>query len=125
MGPDPVGEAVFPPELILRHAQAIGLSAEQRAFVREQVRQAQQRFLDLQFQLEDARDALVGVLQQNQVNEAQALGQLERILDFERQIKTAQITLMIRLKNKLTPEQQARLRELRGGYAETPPPSPY
>ena len=77
------------------------------------MRKAQGRFTELQWQLQDAMEALVGTLQQEQVNETQALNQLERILDAERQVKTLQITLMVRIKNKLTPEQQARLRQLR------------
>jgi len=43
------------------------------------------------------------------IDEGQALDQLEKILDLERQIKRAQLTLMIRIKNTLTPEQQKKL----------------
>jgi len=110
---DPVGEAMFPPELVMQHQQAIGLQAEQRNYIREEMRKAQARFTEMQWELQDAMEALVSTLQQEQVSESQALGQLERILDTERQIKTLQITLMVRIKNKLTPEQQARLRQLR------------
>jgi len=110
---DPIGEAMFPPELVMQHAQAISLQAEQKTYIREEMRKAQGRFTELQWQLQDAMEALVATLQQEQVNETQALNQLERILDAERQVKTLQITLMVRIKNKLTPEQQARLRQLR------------
>lgn len=110
---DPIAEAMFPPELVMQHQQAIGLQAEQKTYIREEMRKAQARFTELQWQLQDAMEALVSTLQQEQVTESQALSQLERILDTERQIKTLQITLMVRIKNKLTPEQQARLRQLR------------
>lgn len=46
--------------------------------------------------------------------EQQALAQLDKVLDVEREVKRAQIGLMVRIKNKLTPEQQAQLREIRG-----------
>jgi len=36
------------------------------------------------------------------------------VLNIEREIKRTQIGLMVRIKNNLKPEQQARLRELRG-----------
>jgi len=110
---DPIGEAVFPPELVMQHQQAIGLQPEQKNYIREEMRKAQGRFTELQWQLQDAMESLVSSLQQEQVSESQALAQLERVLDAERQVKTLQITLMVRIKNKLTPEQQGRLRELR------------
>jgi len=49
--------------------------------------------------------------------EAKVLDQLEKVLGWEREIKRAQITLMVRIKNGLSAEQQARLRQLR---AEAP-----
>ena len=110
----------------MRHQAAIGLTPEQKTYIRDQVRQAQLRFTELQWQMEDAAEALRSLLEKDRVEEPQALAALERVLDAERQIKTAQITLMVRIKNRLTPEQQVKLRELRsrGGWAETPAPRP-
>jgi Spy/CpxP family protein refolding chaperone len=48
------------------------------------------------------------------VDEQQVLAQLEKLLAAEREIKRAQVTLLVRIKNKLTPEQQEKLSELRG-----------
>lgn len=117
---DPLGEALFPPELVMRHQQAIGLQPDQKTYLREQIRQAQLRFTELQWQLEDAAELLRSILEKDRVDESQALAALERVLDAERQIKTAQITLMVRIKNKLSPEQQARLRELRSREGVAP-----
>jgi Spy/CpxP family protein refolding chaperone len=47
------------------------------------------------------------------VDEQQVLAQLERVLAAEREIKKEQVTLLVRIKNKLTPEQQGKLAELR------------
>ena len=58
-------------------------------------------------------EALSSLLKQNSVEEAAVLAQLDKVLAAEREIKRTQISLMVRIKNKLTPEQQARLRELR------------
>jgi Spy/CpxP family protein refolding chaperone len=112
-GPDPVGDNLFPPELIMSHQEAIGLAPEQKAYIREELRKAQGQFTDLQWQLQDAMEAFSSMLKQNSVDEQAALAQLDKVLVTEREIKRAQITLMVRIKNKLTPEQQARLRELR------------
>jgi Spy/CpxP family protein refolding chaperone len=52
-------------------------------------------------------------LRQDQVDEQQTLAQLDKILNIEREIKRAQFTLLIQIKNRLTPEQRARLMEIK------------
>ncbi|MFQ5723930.1 MAG: Spy/CpxP family protein refolding chaperone [Terriglobia bacterium] len=116
---DPLAGLVFPPELVMRHQQAIELQPEQKAYIREEVLTVQTQFTELQWQLEDAGESMRALLEQPRVDEEQVLAQLERVLDTERQIKRLQIALLVRIKNKLTPEQQARLRELR---SREPPP---
>lgn len=110
---DPVGEALFPPELVMQNQQAIGLEEAQKTFIRSEVLKAQTRFTELQWQLQDAMETLAGFMQQNPVDEQKVMAQLDKILPIEREIKRAQLTLMIRIKNKLTPEQQEKLRQLR------------
>ncbi len=111
---DPVGESLFPPELVMQHQKAIGLEGAQKSFIRAEISTAQGRFTELQWQLQDAVETLVSLLNQNTVDEQQVLGQLDKVLNIEREIKRTQIGLMVRIKNKLKPEQQARLRQLRG-----------
>lgn len=112
--PDPVAENLFPPDLVLANQKAIGLDDAQRNYVRAEVLKAQTRFTELQFQLQDAMELLVGLLKQNPVDEPQVMAQLDKVLNAEREVKRTQIALMVRIKNKLTPEQQSRLRQLRG-----------
>jgi hypothetical protein len=112
--PDPVADNLFPPDVVLANQKAIGLDDAQRNFVRAEVLKAQTRFTELQFQLQDAMESLVGLLKQNPVDEAQVMAQLDKVLNAEREVKRTQIALMVRIKNKLTPEQQSRLRQLRG-----------
>jgi Spy/CpxP family protein refolding chaperone len=47
------------------------------------------------------------------VNEQHALAQLDKVLDIEREIKRLHIGLAVRLKNRLTPEQQEQLHNMR------------
>ena len=112
-GPDPIADNLFPPDLVLSNQKAIGLEETQRNFVRSEVLKAQTRFTELQFQLQDAMEILTGLLKQNPVDEALVLAQLEKVLNAEREVKRTQIALMVRIKNKLTPEQQTHLRQLR------------
>ncbi len=115
LGPerDPVGESLFPPELIMQNQQAIGLQEAQKSYIRAEILKAQSRFTELQWGLQDAMESLASLLRQESVDEQQVLAQLDKVLNVEREIKRTQIGLMVRIKNRLTPEQQSRLLEIR------------
>jgi len=110
---DPIGENMFPPELVMQHQQALGLTDEQKTLLKTELRQAQTRFTELQWQLQDEMEKMVELVKQDRVDESQTLAQLDKILNLEREIKRAQIALLIRIKNRLSPEQQMKLREIR------------
>jgi len=112
-GRDPLTENLFPPELVMSHQKAIGLDDAQRNFIRSELLKAQTRFTEVQWQLQDAMEALVSLLKQTPVDESQVMTQLDKVLSSEREIKRTQIGLLVRIKNKLTPDQQARLQKLR------------
>jgi len=111
---DPLTELLFPPELVMARQNAIGLSDAQKTYLRAEVLKAQTRFTELQWQLQDAMEGLIGLLKQSKVDEAQVSAQLDKVLASEREIKRAQISLLVRIKNNLTEEQQHRLQALRG-----------
>src|SRR5436309_294024 len=111
--PPDLADAMFPPEMIMQHARELNLTAEQKAFMRDEIQKTTTRFNDLQWQLQDAMEALHVTMKANQVNEQQALGQLSKVLDAEREIKTLHMGMAIRIKNKLTPEQQMKLQSMR------------
>jgi Spy/CpxP family protein refolding chaperone len=110
---DPIGEALFPPELVMQNQQAIGLSDQQKDSLKSELRQAQQQFTDLQWKLQDEVEQMAKLLSPNAVDEKQVLAQLEKVLNAEREVKRRQITLLVRIKNLLTAEQQGKLRALR------------
>jgi len=110
---DPIGQSFFAPELVIQHQEAIGLSAEQKEYFKTEIRQAQLKFTELQWKLQDEMEKLVGLVKQPRVEEQQVLAQLEKVLAAEREVKREQVTLLVRIKNKLTPEQQGKLSELR------------
>ena len=110
---DPLAQSLFPPELVMQHQREIGLTGEQKAFLRAEIQRVTSHFNDLQWQLQDAMEGLQGIMKESSVNEQQALAQLEKILDIEREIKKLHLELAIHIKNKLTIEQQAKLNELR------------
>jgi Spy/CpxP family protein refolding chaperone len=110
---DPIGQSFFAPEMVMQHQEVIGLSAEQKDYLKTEIRQAQLKFTELQWKLQDEMEKLISLVKQPRVDEQQVLGQLEKVLAAEREIKKEQVTLLVRIKNKLTPEQQGKLAELR------------
>jgi len=114
--PDPLAHLMFPPDMILNHASQLNLTDEQKAFMRSEVQKATASFQDLQWKLQDQMQLLHDTMKSSSVNEAQALAQLDKVLDIEREIKRLHIGLAIRLKNRLTPEQQEQLQKLRAEH---------
>jgi Spy/CpxP family protein refolding chaperone len=112
-GSDPVGENLFPPELIMQNQKAIGLEEAQKTYIVSEISKAQGRFTELQWQLQEAMETLIGFLKRDIADEQQVLEQLDKVLNLEREVKRTQITLMVRIKNKLSSAQQAQLRKLR------------
>lgn len=112
-GDDPIARSVFPPDLVMKHAQEINLDDRQRAAIKEQVQKAQTQFTDAQFDLQGETQKLVHLLQSRPVDETAVLTQVDKVLSLERQVKRTQILLLVRIKNLLTEAQQAKLGELR------------
>src|SRR3977135_4133700 len=98
----------FPPELVMSHQSEIGLQDSQRASLTSAIQQAQGKFMDMQWKLSAEGEKMGRLLQGTQVDEAAVLDEVDRILNLEREIKKAQISLMVRIKNTLTPAQQAK-----------------
>jgi len=111
--PDPLAHLMFPPDMILGHARELNLTDEQKAFMRAEVQKATSTFQELQWKLQDQAELLHETMKSTSVNEQQALAQLDKVLDIEREIKHLHIGLAVRLKNRLTPEQQEQLHKMR------------
>ncbi len=112
--PDDFGRNFFPPELVMQHQSEIGLQDSQRAALASAIQQAQGKFTDVQWKLSAEGEKMGRLLQPAQVDETQVLEEVDRILALEREMKRTQISLMVRIKNTLTPAQQAKLTEIRG-----------
>ncbi len=110
---DPLNDLLFPPELVMARQNAIGLSDAQKSYLRAEILKAQTRFTELQWKLQEDMEGLLGLLKQPKADEAQVALQLDKVLASERDIKRAQISLLVRIKNDLTEEQQHRLQALR------------
>jgi Spy/CpxP family protein refolding chaperone len=111
--PDPLAHLMFPPDMILGHARQLNLTEDQKLFMRTEVQKATVSFQELQWKLQDQAELLHETMKSTSVNEQQALAQLDKVLELEREIKRLHIGLAVRLKNRLTPEQQEQLHKMR------------
>ena len=106
-------DALFPPELVMEHQNELGLGESERQTLRQAVQQAQVRFTDLQWRLSAETERLDTMLRGTVVGEREVLEQVDRVLTLERELKRVKIALLVRIKNTLTAEQQAKLATMR------------
>jgi Spy/CpxP family protein refolding chaperone len=95
--------------------------------MRGEIQKTTMSFHDLQWKLQDQMELLHDIMKSPSVSEEQALSQLNKVLDIEREIKRLHFSLAVRIKNRLTPAQQDQLHQMRMGQhmrvpgAPTPP----
>jgi len=116
--PDPIGEQIFPPELVMQHQAAIHLTETQRTALIAEVKRVQASAVDQQFEMQRAVERLVDALKADKPDEKQVIAQLDPVLAIEREIKRSHIGLAIRIKNLLSAEQLNQLRALRAAASE-------
>lgn len=109
----PMDENLFPPDLLLSNQIALGLSDDQVAAIKTALGETHPKVIDVQTRLQRVAEQLDGQLEAPRVDEAAALNLASQAMDLEKQIKTAHMSLLIRVKNLLTPEQQEKARALR------------
>jgi len=110
---DPIAQSLFPPELVMKYHQEINLDEGQSKAIKEAIQKAQARFLDMQWDMQAEGEKLVKLLKARPVDESAVLAQVDQVLNREREIKKAQISLLIHIKNLLSESQQNKLTELR------------
>src|SRR6185369_16777707 len=111
--PNPLDHLMFPPDMIMGHARQLNLTDEQKAYMRAEIQKTTTTYQELQWKLQDQSELLHETMKSTSVNEQQALAQLDKVLELEREIKRLHIGLAVRLKNRLTPEQQDQLHKMR------------
>ena len=123
---DPLAESLFAPELVMRFQEAIKLTDEQRQAIQSELEKAGPKFDQLTQRIEPERSALAALLKKERVDLEAALALSDKIQDVEREMWRTRLSLLIAIKNRLTPDQQARLQELKkqGGPDDGPGPAP-
>lgn len=110
---DPFKKLVFAPELVMGNQSQIGLTADQKAALVAELQSTQSDLVPLQLDISEAAEQLARLLEAATVDEAAALEAAGRVMRSEAEIKKRHLLLVVRIKNLLTPEQQAKLRAIR------------
>lgn len=114
-------KAFFDPQLVLKHAKEIGLSAGQRKTMMDAIKKIQSDLVPLQLDMAEPALEMAELVEQTTVDEAAAVAKADQVLKIENEVKKMQMMLLIRIKNALTKEQQAQLRVLRdSGRGDAP-----
>jgi Spy/CpxP family protein refolding chaperone len=117
-GDDALGKLFLPPDLVMSHQQAINLTEQQRLTIQSTMMDTQRKLLDQQFKLNAELEKLKVLLTTIRPDEAKVLDEMDKVLGAERDIKRAQLSLMVKLKNSLTQQQQSQLETLRNQLPE-------
>jgi Spy/CpxP family protein refolding chaperone len=103
---------LFRPELVMRNQEAIGLTQDQRDAISAAMTSAQQKLLALRWQIEAKGEAATPLFTGDRIDPGPALAAAEEMMSLEEQVKREHLSLLITVKNVLTPEQQKKLREI-------------
>ena len=110
---DSLQRHLFSAESIMRNQRELQLDEEQRSYMVKQIQETQSEFTSLRWQLQDEVGRLSGLLENPEAPERTVLMQLDKVLDLEKSIKRSHLRLAVRMKNRLSEEQQMKLREFR------------
>jgi Spy/CpxP family protein refolding chaperone len=112
LGPPTFLRYLFRPEHIMSHQTEIALTPTQREAIQTAMRDTRAAVESLRWDYEAASEKLGALFAGARVDERAALDEAARMMAIEQKIKRAHLGMLIRVKNVLTAEQQARLQEL-------------
>jgi len=112
-GQDVISRQLVPPELIMQHQAELGITADQREQIKAIVTQAQAGFTSLQWDMQAAVQSLGQALAEPPGDDGAVLELLDNVLDLEKQVKRAQLMMLLELRRVLTPAQLDQAKELK------------
>ena len=110
---DPVAKFLFEPELIMKNMKKIGVTKKQSQDIRQEVQAAQNKIMDLEWDVNAEMENVYELLSNSRIDESKALALIEKMMRFEREMQTAKLLMLVRVKNLLTVEQQEQLQKLK------------
>ncbi|NND67376.1 MAG: periplasmic heavy metal sensor [Halioglobus sp.] len=103
---------LYPPDILMRHQEEIGITTEQRKAIAGLVRDFQGEITELQWAMPSEQQKLRKLLNEDRVDATAALAQVEQVLGMESEFKMAHFELLIAIKNELTTQQIGEINEM-------------
>lgn len=104
-----IEDHLFTPARVLDHQAALSLTDEQRDAIVEDLRTTQAELVVVDARLRAERERLVRLLEAPRVDEAEAERASAALIEAEGQVKARHLAMLIRLRNRLTPDQRGQL----------------
>ena len=105
---------LFPPNVILEHRQALGLTREQFTAIRAAVVEVQASVAEYEWDLAAAYQAAMEELDKSPIDADRVLELVAEALAAENEVKKMQVGMLLKLRGLLTDEQMDYLRDVSG-----------
>ncbi len=115
--PEAITENFYPPELVRMAQPALNLTEEQKASLQEAVQRVEMGHAGARKLLENETGRLVAMVKAEKLDGDSVLAQADKVMHLEQETRRATLALLIKIRETLTPEQQAKLRELKAKTA--------
>lgn len=102
---------LYPPQQIIKHSEALGLTDAQRQKIKAAIKEAQDTTLDLRFELQEESVKLNKLLDEDTIDAAKATAQADKVMRIENAIKRTHLEMLIKVKNTLDAEQKQKIKE--------------
>tara|TARA_R110002049_G_scaffold29984_5_gene102232 strand:- start:350 stop:826 length:477 start_codon:yes stop_codon:yes gene_type:complete len=96
---------LYPPDVIMRHQAALGISMAQRKDIIDAVKRFQSDVSDLQWEMQSEQQKMQQTFAAYDIDTDASLALAEKVLALESRFKLAHLKLLITIKNALTDEQ--------------------
>lgn len=110
---DPVGERMFPFELLFEQATTLGLTADQRDAIESVLQEARPRMETAERRVREESMKLETLLTTRPVDETATLKQFDQLAEAEHALRRAHLQLVLAIEPKLDAAQLAKLKELK------------
>ena len=113
-GGDAFKGKLFPPNVILEHRQALGLTKEQFTAIRAAVVEVQANVAEYEWDLATAYQAAMEELDKSPIDNQRVLELVSQALAAENEVKKLQVGMLLKLRGLLTDTQMDYLRGVSG-----------
>ncbi|MFT5465285.1 MAG: Spy/CpxP family protein refolding chaperone [Verrucomicrobiales bacterium] len=110
---DPFRDAFFPPDLVIHHAEELGISDADRQRFQDELQSRKEEFEKVGQAHRAASEAMAKTLEAHPVDATVVMEKLDALLSAENEMKRLHVSAMLAVRNQLTPDQIAKIDELK------------